>query len=247
MAGHSKWANIRHRKGAQDEKRGKIFTKIIKEITISARIGGGEVESNPRLRKAVANAKSNNMPADKITRAIKKGTGELEGVNYEEVSYEGYGPGGGAIMMEIITDNRNRTVADIRHLLTKHGGNLGENGSVSWMFDKKGQIIIEKKPDNDDIIFEAAIQHGADDFSVDENFYAVTTDQTVIMEVRDGLEDEGFTIRSSEIEMIPKTLQKVNGQDAQNALKLLEALDDHDDINHVYSNFDFDENIINQD
>ena len=247
MAGHSKWANIRHRKGAQDAKRGKIFTKIIKEITVSARIGGGEVESNPRLRKAVANAKSNNMPADKITRAIKKGTGELEGANYEEVSYEGYGPGGGAIMMEIITDNRNRTVADIRHLLTKHGGNLGENGSVSWMFDKKGQIIIEKKSDNDDIIFEAAIQHGADDFSVDENFYAVTTDQTVIMEVRDGLEDEGFTIRSSEIEMIPKTLQKVIGQDAQNALKLLEALDDHDDINHVYSNFDFDENIINQD
>ena len=246
MAGHSKWANIRHRKGAQDAKRGKIFTKIIKEITVSARIGGGEVESNPRLRKAVANAKSNNMPADKITRAIKKGTGELEGANYEEVSYEGYGPGGGAIMMEIITDNRNRTVADIRHLLTKHGGNLGENGSVSWMFDKKGQIIIEKKPDNDDIIFEVAIQHGADDFSVDENFYAVTTDQTVIMEVRDGLEDEGFSIRSSEIEMIPKTLKKVNGQDAQNALKLLEALDDHDDINHVYSNFDFDENIINQ-
>ena len=247
MAGHSKWANIRHRKGAQDAKRGKIFTKIIKEITVSARIGGGEVESNPRLRKAVANAKSNNMPADKIARAIKKGTGELEGANYEEVSYEGYGPGGGAIMMEIITDNRNRTVADIRHLLTKHGGNLGENGSVSWMFDKKGQIIIEKKSDNDDIIFETAIQHGADDFSVDENFYAVTTDQTVIMEVRDGLEDEGFTIRSSEIEMIPKTLQKVNGQDAQNALKLLEALDDHDDINHVYSNFDFDDNNINQD
>ena len=247
MAGHSKWANIRHRKGAQDAKRGKIFTKIIKEITVSSRIGGGEVESNSRLRKAVANAKSNNMPADKITRAIKKGTGDLEGANYEEVSYEGYGPGGGAIMMEIITDNRNRTVADIRHLLTKHGGNLGENGSVSWMFDKKGQIIIEKKSDNDDIIFEAAIQHGADDFSVDENFYVVTTDQTVIMEVRDGLEDEGFTIRSSEIEMIPKTLQKVNGQDAQNALKLLEALDDHDDINHVYSNFDFDENIINQD
>ena len=247
MAGHSKWANIRHRKGAQDAKRGKIFTKIIKEITISARIGGGEVKSNPRLRKTVANAKSNNMPVDKIARAIKKGTGELEGVNYEEVSYEGYGPGGVAIMMEIITDNRNRTVADIRHLLTKHGGNLGENGSVSWMFDKKGQIIIDKKPDNDDIIFEAAIQHGEDDFSVDENFYAITTDQTVIMEVRDGLEDEGFTIRSSEIEMIPKTLQKVNGQDAQNALKLLEALDDHDDINHVYSNFDFDENIINQD
>ena len=247
MSGHSKWSTIKHKKGTVDAKRGKIFTKVIKEITVAARIGGGDADGTPRLRLAVQKAKEVNMPQDNVIRAIKKGTGELEGIQYEEISYEGYGPGGGAIMMEIITDNRNRTVADIRHLLTKHGGNLGENGSVSWMFDKKGQIIIEKKLDNDDIIFEAAIQHGADDFSVDENFYAVTTDQTVIMEVRDGLEDEGFTIRSSEIEMIPKTLQKVNGQDAQNALKLLEALDDHDDINHVYSNFDFDENIINQD
>jgi len=246
MAGHSKWANIRHRKGAQDEKRGKIFTKIIKEITVSARIGGGEIESNPRLRKAVANAKSNNMPADNIARAIKKGIGELEGVSYEEVSYEGYGPGGVAIMMEVITDNRNRTVADIRHLLTKHGGKLGENGSVSWMFDKKGQILIEKNPGNDDAIFEAAIQYGANDFSIDSDFYAVITDQTVIMDVREGLEDEGYTIRSSEIEMIPKTLQKLDGRQAKNALKLLEALDDHDDINHVYSNFDFDESIIHK-
>ena len=246
MAGHSKWANIRHRKGAQDEKRGKIFTKIIKEITVSSRMGGGEVESNHRLRKAVANAKSNNMPANNITRAIKKGTGELEGVSYEEVSYEGYGPGGVAIMMEVITDNRNRTVADIRHLLTKHGGKLGENGSVSWMFDKKGQIIIEKIPGNDDAIFEAAIQYGANDFSIDNDFYAVITDQTVIMDVREGLEDEGYTIRSSEIEMIPKTLQKLDGRQAKNALKLLEALDDHDDINHVYSNFDFDDSIIHK-
>ena len=244
MARHSKWANIRHRKGAQDEKRGKIFTKIIKEITVSSRMGGGEVESNPRLRKAVANAKSNNMPADNIARAIKKGTGELEGVSYEEVSYEGYGPGGVAIIMEVITDNRNRTVADIRHLLTKHGGKLGENGSVSWMFDKKGQIIIEKNPGNDDAIFEAAIQYGANDFSIDSDFYAVITDETVIMDVREGLEDEGYTIRSSEIEMIPKTLQKLDGRQAKNALKLLEALDDHDDINHVYSNFDFDDSII---
>ena len=246
MAGHSKWANIRHRKGVQDAKRGKIFTKIIKEITVAARIGGSEVESNPRLRKAVANAKSNNMPADNIARAIKKGTGELEGVTYEEFSYEGYGPGGVAIMMEIITDNKNRSVADIRHILNKHGGNLGENGSVSWMFDKKGQIIIEKISGKDEYIFEAAIQYGAEEFSVDDDIYAVTTDQTIIMEVRDSMENEGYTILSSEIEMIPKTLIKLKGQDAQSALKLLDELDDHDDINHVYSNIDFDENIINR-
>lgn len=246
MAGHSKWANIRHRKGAQDAKRSKIFTKIIKEITVSARIGGRDLESNPRLRKAVSNAKSNNMPADKITRAIKKGTGELKGVNYEEACYEGYGPGGVAIIMEIISDNRNRTVADIRHLLSKYGGNLGENGSVSWIFEKKGQIIIEKTSDNADDIFEVAIENGADDFSINDDYYLVTTDQTIVMDVSDCLKDEGLVIRSSEIEFIPNTLQTLYGKDAQNSLKLLQALDDHDDINNVYSNFNFDENNFKQ-
>ena len=164
MAGHSKWANIRHRKGAQDKKRGKIFTKIIKEITISARLDGGEISSNPRLRKAVSNAKSNNLPADKIQRAIKKGTGELEGVLYEEVTYEGYGPGGVAIMMDIITDNKNRSVAEIRHILSKYSGNLGENGSVSWMFNKRGLIILASTSDDEDIVFEATIDAGAEDF-----------------------------------------------------------------------------------
>ena len=164
MAGHSKWANIRHRKGAQDKKRSKIFTKLIKEITIASRLGGGEISSNPRLRKAVSNAKSSNLPSDKIERAIKKGTGELEGVTYEEVTYEGYGPGGVAILINIITDNKNRTVAEIRHLLSKFDGNLGENGSVSWMFDKTGQIIMESKSESEDTVFEDAIDAGADDF-----------------------------------------------------------------------------------
>ena len=170
MAGHSKWANIRHRKGAQDKKRAKIFTKLIKEITIASRLGGGDISSNPRLRKAVSNAKSSNLPSDKIERAIKKGTGELEGVIYEEVTYEGYGPGGVAILINIITDNKNRTVAEIRHLLSKFDGNLGENGSVSWMFDITGQIIIESKSGSEDTVLEDAIDAGADDFYAENNF-----------------------------------------------------------------------------
>ena len=170
MAGHSKWANIRHRKGAQDKKRSKIFTKLIKEITIASRLGGGDISSNPRLRKAVSNAKSSNLPSDKIERAIKKGTGELEGVIYEEVTYEGYGPGGVAILINIITDNKNRTVAEIRHLLSKFDGNLGENGSVSWMFDKAGQIIMESKSESEDTVFEDAIDAGADDFYAEITF-----------------------------------------------------------------------------
>ena len=175
MAGHSKWANIRHRKGAQDKKRAKIFTKLIKEITIASRLGGGDISSNPRLRKAVSNAKSSNLPSDKIERAIKKGTGELEGVIYEEVTYEGYGPGGVAILINIITDNKNRTVAEIRHIFSKFDGNLGENGSVSWMFDKTGQIIMESKSGSEDTAFEDAIDAGADDFYAENNFYLVST------------------------------------------------------------------------
>ena len=241
MAGHSKWANIRHRKGAQDAKRGKIFTKIIKEITVSARIGGGEVESNPRLRKAVANAKSNNMPADKITRAINKGTGELEGANYEEVSYEGYGPGGGAIMMEIITDNRNRTVADIRHLLTKHGGNLGENGSVSWMFDKKGQIIISKAGQNEDNLFEDSINAGAEDFDADEDKFIVKTDPLDVMNVRQMLEKDGYKVVSATVEMLPKNLHKIEKEKSEMAIMLLESIEDHEDIKSVYTNLDFED------
>ena len=246
MAGHSKWANIKHRKGAQDAKRGKIFTKIIKEITIAARLGGGDLDANPRLRKAVSNGKSNNLPIDNITRAIKKGTGELEGVSYEEVTYEGYGPGGVAIMMDIITDNKNRTVAEVRHLLSKYGGNLGETGSVAWVFDKKGQIILDSNSGDEDMIFQAALEAGADDFEAEDGFYTVTTDPTSLMDVRDTLEKAGYEIRSAEIEMVPKTLQKLEGKEAQSTLKLMDVLEDNDDITKLYSNFDVDEEALLQ-
>jgi len=237
MAGHSKWANIRHRKGAQDAKRGKIFTKLIKEITISARLGGGDVDANPRLRKAVTNAKSNNMPSDKIERAIKKGTGELEGVIYEEVTYEAYGPGGVAIIMDIITDNKNRSVAEVRSTLSKFGGNLAENGSVSWIFDKKGQIILDNQAGEEDKVFEDAIDAGADDFEADNNIYAISMDPSSLMEVRDALENVGYEIRSAEIEMVPKSLQSLGGKEAENILKLMDALEENDDINKLYSNY----------
>ena len=239
MAGHSKWANIRHRKGAQDKKRAKIFTKLIKEITISSRLGGGDISSNPRLRKAVSNAKASNLPADKIERAIKKGTGELEGVIYEEVTYEGYGPSGVAILIDIITDNKNRTVAEIRHLLSQFDGNLGENGSVAWMFDKTGQIIMESNSANEDTIFEDAINAGAEDFYVDNDFYLVSTSADQLMEIRDKLDHAGYDIKSAEIEMVPKTNQILGDLEARKVLKLLDALDDNDDVNKVYTNFDF--------
>ena len=239
MAGHSKWANIRHRKGAQDKKRAKIFTKLIKEITISSRLGGGDISSNPRLRKAVSNAKASNLPADKIERAIKKGTGELEGVIYEEVTYEGYGPSGVAILLDIITDNKNRTVAEIRHLLSQFDGNLGENGSVAWMFDKTGQITMESKSANEDTVFEDAINAGAEDFYVDNNFYLVSTSADQLMEIRDKLDHAGYDIKSAEIEMVPKTNQILDNLEAKKVLKLLDALDDNDDVNKVYTNLDF--------
>ena len=246
MAGHSKWANIKHRKGAQDAKRGKIFTKIIKEITISSRLGGADIDSNPRLRKSVSNAKSNNLPADKIERAIKKGTGDLEGVSYEEITYEAYGPGGVAIMMDIITDNKNRSVAEIRHLLSKFGGNLGESGSVSWMFDKQGQVIIDSNNLNEEGVFEIALEAGANDFEVDDSFYVLTTDSNRLMEVRDNLENSGYDIRSAEIEMVPKTLHKLESEEAEVCLKLMDSLHDNDDVNKLYSNFDmnWEEDII---
>ena len=240
MAGHSKWANIRHRKGAQDKKRAKIFTKLIKEITIASRLGGGDASSNPRLRKAVSNAKSSNLPSDKIERAIKKGTGELEGVIYEEMTYEGYGPGGVAILLNIITDNKNRTVSEIRHTFSKFDGNLGENGSVSWMFDKTGQIIMESKSGSEDTVFEDAIDAGADDFYAENNFYLVSTSVDQLMVIRDRLDNAGYVINSAEIEMVPKTNQILDDLEAKKFLKLLDALEDNDDVNKVYTNFDFD-------
>lgn len=238
MSGHSKWATIKRKKAATDAKRGKIFTTIIKEITIAARDGGGEIDSNPRLRQAVSNAKSANMPSDNITRAIKKGTGELPGVSYEETSYEGYGPAGVAIMMECLTDNKKRTVAEIRHLITKYGGNLGENGSVSWMFDKKGQITLQADGQDEDSVFEAALESGAEDFEADGDVYIVSTDPSQIMSVRDALEEQGYEVESANIDMVPKNMQNVESDKEQSVITLLEALEDHDDIKAVYTNFD---------
>ena len=238
MSGHSKWATIKRKKAATDAKRGKIFTTIIKEITIAAREGGEDADSNPRLRQAVSNAKSANMPSDNITRAIKKGTGELPGVTYEEVSYEGYGPAGVAIFMECLTDNKQRTVAEIRHLISKYGGNLGENGSVSWMFDKKGQITLKANEHEEDVVFEAALEAGAEDFEAADNVFIVSTDSSEIMSVRDALDSQGYEIESANIDMVPKNLHNVESDKEQSVITLLEALEDHDDIKAVYTNFD---------
>ena len=238
MSGHSKWATIKHKKAATDAKRGKIFTTIIKEITIAARDGGGDPESNPRLRQAIANAKSANMPSDNITRAIKKGMGELPGVNYEETIYEGYGPAGVAIMMACLTDNKKRTVANIRHLITKYGGNLGENGSVSWMFDKKGQITLKANSVDEEKVFEVALEVGAEDFEVDGDFIIISTDPSDIMSVLDALEEKGYEVESANIDMVPKNLQNVDSDKEQSVITLLEVLEDHDDIKAVFTNFD---------
>lgn len=238
MSGHSKWATIKRKKAAADAKRGKVFTKLIREITVAARDGGGDEDANPRLRQAVLNAKAANMPQDNIQRAIQKGTGELDGVQYEESTFEGFGPGGVAIYLEVLTDNRKRTVADIRHLMTKYGGNLGENGSVAWMFEKKGQIILEHSSGPEESVFETALDYGAEDFEAEDDSYVVTTEPSRIMEVRDNLEKSGMKIRSAEIEMLPKTIQQVDRNKENGVLNLLEILEDHDDIRAVYTNFD---------
>ena len=237
MAGHSKWANIRHRKGAQDSKRGKIFTKIIKEITVSARLGGGDQDSNPRLRKAVSNARSNNMPQDNIIRAIKKGTGELEGVNYEEMSYEGYGPNGIAIYIEVITDNKNRTVSEIRHILNKNNGNLAEPGSVSWMFERKGEIMISEFIGDEEKLFDDILESGASDFERSANDVFIATSHSNLMNVKDKLEEKGYTLKSTDLIMVPKSTQAVKEEDEEKIINLMELIDNHDDVNQVYSNF----------
>jgi YebC/PmpR family DNA-binding regulatory protein len=241
MSGHSKWHSIKHKKGAIDAKRGRMFTKVIKEITIAARIGGGDAEGNPRLRKAVADAKELNMPADNIKRAIMKGTGELEGGQLEELTYEGYGPSGVAMIVEVVTDNRNRTVSEIRHVFSKNGGNMGESGSVAWMFKKKGYIVIEKSKADEDTLMTLAIDAGADDFSSEESNYEIYTTPASFDAVLNAIKAKGIEPISSEISMIPETSVKVEGRSAQQVIKLMEALDDHDDVQHVYGNFDIDE------
>ena len=239
MAGHSKWANIRHRKGTQDKKRSKIFTRIAKEITISARIGGDNIDSNPRLRRAVSNAKSNNMASDKIERAIKKGIGDVMGAVYEEIIYEGYTPGGAAIIVNAITDNKNRSVADIRYIFNKYNGNLGENGSVTWMFDTKGQITVASNSHNENKIFEELIELGAEDFIEFDELYVVRTSSSDLMRIRDSMEAIGYSIMSAEIEMVPINLQKLNQSDSDLTIKLLNCLEDNEDVNKVYTNFDY--------
>ena len=241
MSGHSKWHSIKHKKGALDAKRGRMFTKLIKEITIAARIGGGDIEGNPRLRKAVADAKGVNMPADNIKRAIQKGTGELEGGQIEEIMYEGYGPGGVAMLVEVVTDNRNRTVSEIRHVFSKNGGNMGESGSVAWMFSKKGYIAIEKSKADEETLMTLAIEAGADDFQSDESLYEIYTSQDAFEDVLNAIKAKKLETMTAEVSMIPQNYIKVEGKTAQQVVKLMEALDEHDDVQHVYGNFDIEE------
>ena len=239
MSGHSKWATIKHKKGALDAKRGRLFTKLIREMTIAARIGGGDADSNPRLRTAVDKAKASNMPADNITRAIKKGTGELEGVVYEEVTYEGYGPGGAAILIQVITDNANRTVAEIRNVFTRRGGNLGAAHSVAWMFDRKGQIEVAGQAD-EDATMEAALDAGAEDMVREGDVFVITTPPAQLHAVEQALRAKQLPVRSAEIAMLPKNTVRVEGGDAKRLLQLVEGLEEMDDVSKVFSNFDID-------
>ena len=241
MSGHSKWHTIKHKKGALDAKRGKLFTKLIKELTVAARTGGGDVEANARLRKAVSDAKAGNMPNDTIERAVKRGTGEIEGVNYEEITYEGYGPAGVAVMIEAMTDNRNRTVAEIRHILAKNGGNLGEAGSVGWLFDKKGYIVVDKGARSEDELFEIVTEAGAEDLRDDEDVFEVITSPTDFDAVLTAVKSAGIEPQVAEVEMIPQTYIKLEGADAKQMIKLMESLEDNDDVQKVSANFDMDE------
>ena len=240
MSGHSKWSTIKRKKGAADAKRGAVFTQVSKDIALSAREGGGDPEMNPALRLAIKKAKASNMPSANIERAINKGTGNLPGVKYENYVYEGYGPGGVAIMMEVMTDNKNRTVPDIRHIMSKNGGNLGESGCVNWMFEKKGTITLDKKGVNEDEILEKSLELGADDFTSDNGVIEITTSPEAFGDVSVGLEKEGYEIEG-EVGLIPINFVNVSGADAQQLLQLLEKLEENEDIQKVFSNFDLDE------
>lgn len=237
MSGHNKWSTIKHKKGAADAKRGKVFTKIIKEISVAAKLGGGDPAANPRLRTAIDKAKAENMPKDNIERAIKKGAGGMEGVTYEEIVYEGYGPGGAAVLVEVLTDNRNRSVSDIRSIFTKCNGNMGEAGCVAWMFSKKGLILYDKSVDFDQL-FEAALEAGAEDVAEQEEQFEVTTETGAFIEVREALDARGFVHANAEITMIPQTQVVLEGKQAETMLKLMDRLEDNDDVQNVYSNFD---------
>ena len=245
MSGHSKWSTIKRKKGAVDAKRGKIFSRLAKEITVSARLRGGDPDGNPRLRAAIAAAKQENMPKDNIQRAINKGTGEGGGSNLEEVIYEGYGPEGVAIMVDSLTDNKNRTVADLRHLFTKYGGSMGEPGCVAWMFDKKGVIVFDQEAVKEDELLEAALESGAEDLQNTESQIEVLTDPATFLEVKEGLESRGFEPILAELQLRPQTTVPIAEENrAQTILKLVESLEDHDDVNNVFANFDIPDRIL---
>ena len=244
MAGHSKWANIKHRKAAVDAKRGKIFTKLIRELTVAAKEGGGDPESNPRLRTAVATAKGANMPNDTIERAIKRGTGDIEGVVYNEIFYEGYGPGGSAVYVKTLTDNINRTVSEIRRIFTKHGGGLGENGCVAWMFDLKGRIAFAGDSVDEDELFDLVIDSGADDVRTEDSEIVVITPTDSYEAIKRAVSDAGIQYESAEVTMIPQTSVKIEGREAEHMIRLMEALEDSDDVQNVYANFDIDEQLL---
>ena len=238
MSGHSKWSTIKHKKGAADKKRGKIFTKLIKEITVAARMGGGDIEANPRLRQAVAAAKAQNMPKENFERAIKKGTGELEGVSYEEIIYEGYGPGGVAVMVECLTDNRNRTIADVRYMFSKAGGNVGTDGCVAWMFDKKGLIAVAKDAVDEDTLMEVALDAGAEDIKDEGDVFEVITDPGDFEAVQAAVDKAGIACEMAEITRLPQTMTAVTGKEAEQMVRFMEALDDCDDVQQFYTNAD---------
>lgn len=244
MSGHSKWSTIKRKKGKADAARGRIFTKLIREITVAAREGGGDLEANAKLRTAVAAARAANMPADNIKRATQKGTGELEGIRYEQSSYEGYGPGGVAVMVEVLTDNKNRTVADVRHIFAKHNGSLGEVGCVGWMFDRKGYITIGRDRIGEDELMEKALDAGAVDLQSSDDIYEIYTEFADLESVRAALEKSSIEITSMEPAMIPQNTIKLDGKRAEQMLRLYEALEEHDDVVHVYANFDIDESIM---
>ncbi len=244
MSGHSKWSTIKRKKGKADAERGKLFTRLIKEITVAARHGSGDEESNPRLRSAIQAAKAANMPSSNIEKAVKRGTGELPGVTYEEIIYEGYGPGGVAVYIETLTDNKNRTVAEIRHLLSKYGGSLGENGSVAWIFTKKGVITINAKDISEDDLMMATLDAGAEDIDLDDDLYRLVTEPTNLETVKNALAENKIPYESAEITMEPANTIKVEGKTAESVLKLMDALEDQDDVQNLYSNFDIDDSVI---
>jgi YebC/PmpR family DNA-binding regulatory protein len=244
MSGHSKWASIKHKKAAADAKRGKVFTKVIRELAVAARMGGGDPDANPRLRKAISDAKGVNMPADNIKRAIMKGTGELEGITYDEISYEGYGPGGVAIFLEVLTDNRNRAVSELRHIFSKNGGNIGESGCVAWMFDRKGYLVVEKSKASEDDLLDIILEAGAEDLREDGSNYEIFTPPDKYEAVVEALEKNNIEIAASNLGQIPQNYVKLEGKQAQQLLRLMEELEDHDDVQNVWANFDIDEEEI---